>query len=281
MILIAGSRLVRDSGCIEDLDIVYLTFDPAKYLVVLKRRERIKEALERRLNVKVSFSPYFLLTPTVIGNLFIAITLLRRPKRGLNPILKLALSRPDKRWLLLHMAFATLGMLSAVSSRHIKKYCSMIAENLLYLERMHIPNTWKATIALGHIVARKRELHRLSALFLECLKYVDSSTRKINYKLLENAVIEYLGNVLSIDQKELLVLNHGISNAFRSLHVKLMKLITGKENKWLPCSSTFLLFIHPRRLHEVISQDSPRTKIITLLDECRCEIPVLSPLAHP
>jgi len=286
MILISGSWLVKDSKDHNDIDIVYITLNLGKYILLLVRKKNIEAMLKRTLNIKVTFSPYFVLSPTVIGNVFLAITLLRYPhlERNMSYLLKLTLGKSNKRWLLIHFAFAILGLLSSTKLRDYIKYCSMIAENLLYLEKLKIPNFWIDTLKMGYLLASKRKFKALSALFLSCIKCAKANKDPIMCSetilpQIVSVVKEYLFQVVQI--KDSIPLRWCIADVLRVLHEKLSECLLNQKQKWTICSSIVIDLIDPKILIKVVTNPSIRLYAIKVFKLCKDQIPVLSPLAHP
>ena len=285
MIVISGSWLVKDSEKRNDVDVVYLTWDVGKYIVLLIRKKKIENELEKKLGIKVSFSPYIVISPTILGNIFLAITLLRYPfcKTRMKYLLKLMSKKRDRRWLLLHFAFAVLGLLSASSLRDYAKYCSMIAENLLYLVNARIPNSWKGTIRVGYVVASKYKLRYLSALLSSCIESMENTQRCItalnmNSFQFVNIVKEYLRFIKVEDVEELRM---DLGDTLRRIHEVIVKRLLGYDIKWRTCSSIIIALMHPKILAYVTSNPVVRTRVAKAFALCRQQIPVLSPLAHP
>ena len=285
MIVISGSWLVKDSEKRNDVDVVYLTWDVGKYVVLLIRKRKIENELMKKLGIKISFSPYIIVSPTILGNIFLAITLLRYPfyKSRMKYILKLVTRKRDRRWLLLHFAFAVLGLLSASSLRDYAKYCSMTAENLLYIENVRIPNSWRDTIKTGYAVASKHKLRYLSALLSLCIENIESiqrrtSTLNMDSSQFVNAVKEYLKFIQVENVEEL---RGGIGDALRHIHEIVTKCLLGHNMKWRVCSSTIITLVHPKILAYVTANPTVRMRATKIFILCRQQIPVLSPLAHP
>jgi len=285
MIVISGSWLVKDSEKRSDVDVVYLTWDIGKYIVLLIRKKKIENELEKKLGIKVSFSPYIIVSPTILGNIFLAITLLRYPfyKSRMKYILKLVTKKRDRRWLLLHFAFAVLGLLSASSLRDYAKYCSMIAENLLYIAKARIPNSWRDTIKMGYVVALKYKLRYLSALLSSCIENIEGIQRcmpalNMDPSQFVNVVKEYLRFIRVEDVEELRM---DLGDALRRIHEVIAKRLLGYDIKWRTCSSIIIAFMHPKILAYVTSNPVVRTRVAKAFALCRQQIPVLSPLAHP
>ncbi|RLG78734.1 MAG: hypothetical protein DRO13_06815 [Thermoprotei archaeon] len=285
MIIVSGSWLVKDAERRDDLDVVYLTWNIGKYIVLLIHRKDIEKALGKKLGIKVSFSPYIVTSPTILGNVFLAITLLRYPfhKPYMRYILKLVLKKYSRRWLLLHFAFAVLGLLSANSLRDYTKYCSMIAENLLYIENARIPNSWRDTIKMGYVVASKYKLRYLSTLLLSCIENIESIQRympalNVNSSQFVNVVKEYLKFIQVEDVEEL---SGGISDALRCIYEVIVKFLLRYNMKWRTCSSIIITLMHPKILTYVTLNSMIKARVTKLFAWCRQQIPVLSPLAHP
>lgn len=285
MIVISGSWLVKDSGKRSDIDVVYLTWNIGKYIVLLIRKKKIENVLEKKLGIKVSFSPYIVISPTILGNIFLAITLLRYPfcKTRMKYLLKLVSKKRDRRWLLLHFAFAVLGLLSARGLREHAKYCSMIAENLLYIENVRIPNSWRDTIKIGYAVASKHKLRYLSTLLSLCIENIESIQRRMtslntDFPQFVNVVKEYF-EFIQVEDVE--GLRRGIGDALRHAHEIVTKCLLGHNMKWRVCSSTIITLVHPKILAYVTANPTVRMRATKIFILCRQQIPVLSPLAHP
>jgi hypothetical protein len=285
MLLVSGSWLVRDSGKRNDVDVVYLTWDIGKYIVLLMNKKRIESELGRKLGAEVSFSPYIIVSPTIIGNIFLAITLLRYPFRKpcTECILKLVLKRLSVRWLLLHFAFAVLGLLSASSLRDRIKYCSMVAENLLYIENVRIPNSWRSTIKIGYAVASKHKLHYISTLLSSCIKNIEDVQR---YTLTLNTSSPQLVNIVKeylkfIQVEDIEKLRGKVNDAFRRVHEVVMRHLLGCDMMWRACSSTIIALMHPKILDYITADPVIKTQAVKVFTLCRQQIPVLSPLAQP
>jgi len=285
MIIVSGSWLVKDAGRRDDIDVVYLTWNIGKYIVLLIHRKDIEKALRKKLGFKVSFSPYIVVSPTILGNIFLAITLLRYPfhKPYMKYILKLVLKKYSRRWLLLHIAFAMLGLLSANSLRDYAKYCSMIAENLLYIESARIPDSWRDTIKMGYAVASRHKLRSLSSLLLSCINNLKDVQRclitlNINSYQFTNVIKEYLG---FIQVKKMEKLRRDACDVFRYIHEMVAKYLLGYHIRWRICSSTIIILVHPRIIPCVATNPMARMYAVKMFMLCRQQIPVLSPLAHP
>jgi hypothetical protein len=285
MILVSGSWLVKDSGKHNDVDMVYLTWNIGKYIILLMNKRKIESELRRKLGVKVSFSPYIITSPTILGNIFLAITLLRYPFRKpcMGYILRLVSKRCSRRWLLLHFAFAVLGLLATSSLRDYVKYCSMIAENLLYMENVKIPNSWRSTIKMGYMVALRYKLHHISTLLSSCIEGIEGVRRhapalNMDSSQLVNVVKEYLEFIQVEDVEEL---RRDLSDAFRRIHEVVMRYLLGYNMRWRTCSSTIIALMHPKILAYITMDSVVRARATKVFTLCRQQIPVLSPLAHP
>lgn len=285
MLLVGGSWLIRDSGKRSDIDVIYLTWNIGKYLYLLRRRREIEKNLQIKYGIKVSFAPYLILSPTLPGNLFLAITLLRYPltKPYARHILKFTLGRRDKRWLFLHFAFALLGLISAKNVRDCVKYCSMASENLLYIENSRIPNTWKDTILFGYTVALRYGLPNLSNLLLICNKCMNKGGEIAQFLDVDSfGVIDVVNEYMKlINIEDVKLLSRGFAEALRRIHEIVAKYVLKEDVKWRKCSLTIMLLIHPKILARIIRNRTAKMYALAIFNKCRQEIPVLSPLAHP
>ena len=282
MIIVAGSKLVRDSRYVNDLDVVYLTFNPGKYIVLVKNRSTIGKMLSERLGVKVTFSPY-IPTHTAIGNVFLAITLSRYPaKTNLKRLLlRLAYARRDVRWLLIHSMFAILGLLTAKNRRDCVKCCSMLAENMLYALNIVVPNSWRKTIELGYAISKRRNLNNLASLFHWCLDrdHVEESVAKTT--LIMSALEEYVRKFIKLNDKEFSKLIESPSDSLRRIHTEALKRVCREGLAWIECSRLLLLTLYSWAMRRTLRAREFVEKILNIFAKCKNEIPVLSPLAHP
>ncbi|MEB3755316.1 MAG: hypothetical protein GSR79_00420 [Desulfurococcales archaeon] len=289
MIIISGSKLVKDSKEVNDIDVVYVTFNPVRYIALLLAKKTIENKLTKRVGVHVSFSPYLLLAPTVFGNIFIGITLLRYPFEKASWLLKLSTSIMDLRWLKIHAIYAFLGLVYSDTCRNQVKYCSMISENLLYICHFRIPNSWYATIGLSQKLALKKELYNLYRLFTLCLNSSNIEEKNINClndleKIIPDAFHELIDYYTKVNYKcslGVLFLDKFIGKGLRRLHTELYYMITGRRIEWIYCSSLFLALVPFSVFKKIFVNEAFRHFVKLLYKYCKKEIPVLSPLAHP
>jgi len=288
MILIAGSKLVVDAGKNDDLDVVYATLNPVKYFLYVRLKKHLEKELSRRHGIPVSFSPYLVLSPTIVGNMFIAITLLRYPYTKSTFLLKLSIGKKDRRWILLHTIFAYLGLLTSSNPRDFLKYGSMLAENILYTKGLMIPRSWRKTIELACVVIKIMKLKVTEKIFekcLECAKHVEKEQLESIKKCIFSNIAESLNEVL---EKLIRINNRGIENAktrldnvFRYLHQLVFKFISKRDVQWISCSSLFLSLLYPPIFRKLVAKPKLICIIKKIYNICKYRIPVLSPLAHP
>jgi len=282
MIIVAGSKLVKDSQYVNDLDIIYVTLDLGKHVVLIKHKNFIERILSEKFRTKITFSPY-IPTHTVLGNLFLAITLSRYPKKTWfhKLLLKLSYAKHDYRWLVIHMAFAALGLLEAGSRRDRLKYCSMMAENIVYTLKILIPNSWSRTIGFGYIISKQRGLSNLSALFQWCLGEDSSINHYDKSDLILNALEEYIKKFLGFHEKDFLrIIRDSYNTALRHVHVRFWGLYS-KPLAWVACSRLLLLTLLAWSLRRSLRSWRFMERLLKAFKRCKYEIPVLSPLAHP
>ena len=283
MIIVAGSKLVRDSQYVNDIDIVYLTFNLGKYVVLVKNRDVIGKVLSKKLGMKVTFSPY-LPTHTLLGNLFLAITLSRYPKRSRlrNLLLRLAYVRRSNRWLLIHIVFAALGLLGAESRRDRLKYCSMVAENMLYALNIMVPNSWRKTVVLGYTISRCYGLNNLASLFHWCLSQSGREKALTKLALIMSAIEEYVREFVRLSERDFdKLIKKSLSNALRYAHVEFLSRIHRESLAWIECSRLLLLVLRSWTLRKTLRKQEFVERVLCVFKKCRNEIPVLSPMAHP
>ena len=162
---------VWEYGGPKDLDVIYFTWSPGVYVLLVRYKSQLEELLSEDMGIEVSFSPFLLFSPKLIGNLFLASVLSRT---NFNSLLsKLAKIHIPKRWLLLHLIYAFLGLYSAKNLRDCVKYGAMFAENLIFSYKgSYLPRPWLKTIVLGYIVAQELDLLAHSSLFLALIKSI-------------------------------------------------------------------------------------------------------------
>ena len=288
LLLIAGSWIINDSrkfGRPKDLDLVLLTWNPGLYALFVRNKSSFEKTLCRKFNIEVTLAPFLLLSPKLMGNLFLALTLSRLKSSSL--IFSVARIRIPRRWLLLYSIFGFLGIFSASDVRDVVKYGSIFAESLIILVSKRfplLPRSWFKTLRLGYALSSKLGLRDHVRLFKEILNAYNSHDVDMDKVALLSirAFKERLSLFgLNIDDFEARFSRWGLwEELFRFLHEVLFRFLSGKHIFWR-CSERAI--VHLARL-VVVSCNvglAFRLSIGRSFIRLKNNIPVLSVLAHP
>lgn len=283
MIIIGGSFAVSDIwkyGGPKDLDVIYLTWNPGLYVLLVKYKSQLEVSLSEKFGIEVSFSPFLFFSPKLIGNLFLALVFDRT--NFSSPLNKLAKAFIPKRWLLLYSVYAFLGLYSAESLRDCVKYGAMFAENLVLYKGLYLPKSWFKTVILGYMISQELNLLAHSDLFLSLVRSIKECT--VNLDIMRQLAVKvFIENLslfkIQVDKLDRALIRLGVlDEPFRTLHEMMYKFISKRIVRWrlsvriLANLAKYVVATRGKARPDVIS------KVFNLY---KLQIPVLSPLAYP